>query len=208
MKEYPKIETLFVRDEKTFRVIKGNFKMPEYDFLKNLTWSWTEKVDGTNIRVMWTGTEVKFGGRTDNAQIPADLVTRLIQLFPIEKFVKCGYSEPMCLYGEGYGAGIQKGGGNYGTTKDFVLFDVVVGETFLCRKDIEDVAQKLEIKTVPIVIECGILEASDMVENGIISAWGNFQAEGLVGRPKVELQTKNGKRIIVKLKTKDFAGRK
>ena len=31
------------------------------------------------------------------------------------------------LYGEGYGAKIQKGGGNYRADQDFVLFDVRVG---------------------------------------------------------------------------------
>ena len=46
-----------------------------------------------------------------------------------------------------------------------------------------------------------------MVENvkkGFISKWGDFQAEGIVARPQVELKARNGKRVITKIKNKDF----
>lgn len=29
--------------------------MSEFDYLKDNTWIFTEKVDGTNIRIMWDG---------------------------------------------------------------------------------------------------------------------------------------------------------
>lgn len=44
----------------------------------------------------------------------------------------------------------------------------------------------------------------DMVRRGFMSQWGEFIAEGIVARPKVELQTKAGSRIITKVKYKDF----
>jgi hypothetical protein len=42
------------------------------------------------------------------------------------------------------------------------------------------------------------------VQNGFTSQWGDFAAEGIVARPKIELKTRGGKRIITKIKHKDF----
>ena len=52
MKEYHKIQTIFKRDpENKFKtLIYGEFSLPEFEYLKNNTWIFTEKVDGTNIR--------------------------------------------------------------------------------------------------------------------------------------------------------------
>lgn len=55
MKEYHKIQTCFKRDEKTKRIIEGDWTLPEFEYLKDCQWVFTEKVDGTNIRVMWNG---------------------------------------------------------------------------------------------------------------------------------------------------------
>lgn len=204
MKQYHKIQSVFKRDEKTHKFIVGSYSLPEFEYLKDCQWHWTEKVDGTNIRVMWDGEalEVKFGGKTDNAQIPVRLYDRLIELFPREKFFGLG---SMCLYGEGYGAKIQKGGGNYKKDGvDFVLFDVKVGDWWLKRDAVNDVADKLLIESVP-QIGIGTLEqAIDFVHDGYSSMWGDFDAEGLVLRPMIELKARNGQRIITKIKTKDF----
>ena len=51
------------------------------EFLKNNIWFFTEKVDGTNIRVPWDGHCVSFAGRTDKAQIPAMLNEYLAATF-------------------------------------------------------------------------------------------------------------------------------
>jgi len=51
MKEYHKIETLLDRDEK-FKVIQGKWRLPEFEYLQDNQWMFTEKVDGTNIRIM------------------------------------------------------------------------------------------------------------------------------------------------------------
>lgn len=81
MREYNKIETLYERDEKTKRLIEGKFRNPAVEFLKDNIWQFTEKVDGTNIRVHWDGHKVEFAGRTDKAQIPSHLMERLEELF-------------------------------------------------------------------------------------------------------------------------------
>ena len=91
MNEYHKIQTVFDRDpdNKFKTLLEGQFSMPEFAYLAENEWVWTEKVDGTNIRVMCTDYQedgaaygVTFGGRTDNAQIPAFLVSALEARFP------------------------------------------------------------------------------------------------------------------------------
>lgn len=73
---------LFLKEtKKTKKLINGKFRNETVEFCKDLTWQFTEKVDGTNIRVYWDGHRVEFGGRTENAQIPAPLVNKLNELF-------------------------------------------------------------------------------------------------------------------------------
>lgn len=204
MKEYHKIQSVFKREQtKPNKLIIGKYTLPEFEYLKDNQWIWTEKVDGTNIRIMWDGENVRFGGRTERAQIPAHLVARLQDLFPVEKFQGLG---AMCLYGEGYGSKIQKVGSSYiPDDVDFILFDVRVGEWWLKRDTVEDIAIQLSIDVVPIVGRGTIAEAIDVVSNGFRSRLGNLDAEGLVLKPEVELFTRNGQRIITKIKTRDFS---
>lgn len=52
--EYHKIETPFERDiQGTKKLIEGKFRNPAVEALKDSTWVWTEKIDGTNVRVIW-----------------------------------------------------------------------------------------------------------------------------------------------------------
>ena len=124
MEEYHKIQTLFKRDEKTKKLIEGEFTDKTVEFIKDLKWQFTEKIDGTNIRIMWDGHKVAFGGRTDKAQIPVGLMNRLVELFGGETNEqlfeqKFGETEVM-LCGEGYGEKIQNGG-LYRKGQDFIL---------------------------------------------------------------------------------------
>jgi len=209
--EYQKIPGPFRRETEgpnRNKVIPGAWTSPELGYLAELQWVFTEKVDGTNIRVIWDGHKVAFGGRTDNAQIPAKLVAVLRELFPEELFEQAFGGEPAVLYGEGYGAGIQKAGGNYRQTQGFVLFDVRVGDWWLRRPDIEDVASKMGVDAVPVIAECTLTEAIAAVAHGdVFSQWGSFPAEGMVGVPAVPLFTRAGERVIVKVKRADFRGK-
>jgi len=207
MKEYHKIMTVWERDPNTkFKtLLEGKWAYPEFEYLKDNEWAWTEKVDGTNIRIMWNGDKVILGGKTDNAQIPAFLIERLQTLFYAGALAKI-FDGTACLYGEGYGAKIQKSGGNYiPDDVDFCLFDVLINETWLKREDVEDIANKLEVQIAPIIGIGGLEDAIDMVRRGIKSKWGDFMSEGLVMRPKIEMKNRMGHRIITKIKTKDFA---
>ena len=208
MNEYHKIQTLFKREmgNNGKRLLEGQWTLPEFEYLAGNIWTFTEKVDGTNIRVMPNYGVVTFGGRTDSAQIPAQLVARLNERFlPIASKMQEVLGCNACLYGEGYGAKIQKGGGNYRADQDFVLFDVRVGDYWLQRADVEDVAQKLTLDVVPIIGEGTLYDAIAAAKEGITSTWGSFQAEGIVARPKTELKTRSGHRIITKVKCRDFS---
>ena len=209
VREYHKIQTVFKRDPETkFRtLLEGDYALPEFEYLTDNEWAFTEKVDGTNIRVMIDDGRVVFGGKTDNAQIPAFLVDRLNERFQttLQRRVLAEiFPDGGCLYGEGYGAKIQKGGGNYRSDQDFVLFDVKVGDWWLERVNVEDVAGKLGLDVVPII---GVGTLSGMisaVRSTFNSRWGLFEAEGIVARPKTELCARSGHRIITKIKHKDF----
>ena len=212
MSEYHKIETLFERDEKTFKVKPDVLKNRTYSLLK--TWHWTEKVDGTNIRCIWRNGHLTFGGKTDNAQIHADLIKwlyehvstiKLNEVFPDEAPDKIA---DVVIYGEGYGAGIQKGGGDYSPVKKLIVFDVLVGgKWWLNYEAVCDVAGKLGLDVVPSFGEMPLEEAAALVRAGFKSRCAinsNRMAEGLVGRPLETLFDKKGARLITKIKTKDF----
>jgi hypothetical protein len=206
MSEYHKIQTIYKRDLSHPKkpLIIGEWSEPEFEYLANNRWEFTEKVDGTNIRVIWDQEKVTFGGRTDNAQIPAKLFARLVELFPVD-VMKVAFPGPAVLYGEGYGAGIQKVGGNYRLTPDFALFDVKVDQWWLRSDDVQDVANKIGITAVPVIGKGSLFDACQWARDGITSEWGDFQAEGIVARPAVGLLARGGKRIIAKIKCRDFA---
>jgi len=210
MKEYHKIQSVFKRDEGTHKFIEGAYSLPEFEYLRNNEWVFTEKIDGTNIRIGWDGHDITIGGRTDNAQIPTFLYQKLTELFKPEKLLNAfpdsqedGFNLMLC--GEGYGAKIQKGGGNYiSDGVDFILFDVLIGDWWLKRETVETIGQTLEVKCVPILGKGTLDGAILQIKNGVTSTFGNFLAEGMVLRPSVELQDRGGRRIITKLKHRDF----
>lgn len=216
MFEYHKIDTVFKRDPETKHktLLERQFSQPAFEYLARNEWVFTEKVDGTNIRVMISPYQeegkaygIVFGGKTDAAQIPAFLVARLEALFHNDSQrarLAEMFPDGACLYGEGYGAKIQKGGGNYRPDQDFVLFDVKVGDWWLERHNVEDVAAKLGLDVVPIIGRGTLSDMVEMTRFGFHSKWGPFTAEGIVARPAVEMKTRNGSRIITKIKHRDF----
>lgn len=211
MQEYHKIDTVFKRDLATNHktLIDGDYAHDAFAYLANNEWVFTEKVDGTNIRVIIDNGKITFGGKTDAAQIPALLVAKLNERFlPQADALAAAFPDGGCLYGEGYGARIQKSGGRYRPDQDFVLFDVRVGEWWLERANIEDVAGKFGLDVVPIIGRGTLAQMVDRAKSGIKSTWGDFAAEGIVARPSVELRSRNGARIITKIKSKDFTATK
>lgn len=243
METYHKIQTLFKRDLDGSRtgqkgkMIEGEWTTPELEYLVNNEWEFTEKVDGTNIRIGLTRhddiIDVEFGGRTDRASIPAPLGNWLNKMFPSSHPARRAASgrdaivgrwmidndlTEVVLFGEGYGIDIQNGG-NYiqkpaepdenWSKQKFVLFDVKVGPWWLDRNAVNEVAKTLQIESVPVIgagsLYAGIeLVASRGSSYQMKSQWGDFEAEGIVARPKVPLFNRKGERIICKIKAVDF----
>ena len=208
MIEYNKIETLWKRDmEGTKKLLEGEFRNPAVEFLKDNVWQFTEKFDGANIRVYWDGHTITFGGRTEKAQIPAFLLDYLLATFKTneaEQIFEEKFGEtPVILFGEGYGPRIQKGG-NYRSDVSFILFDVYIAGNYQPRASVEDVARSFGIDVVPIVLEGTIQEGVDFVKAHPKSTMGTAYMEGVVGRPRVEMRDRCGKRVIVKIKWEDF----
>ena len=210
--KYHKIQTMFHRDPNTNykTLILDQYSRPEFEYLADSEWLFTEKINGTNIRVIWKDGQLTFGGRTDNAQIPSLLVNKLNERFTPESFGIFDEGADVVLYGEGYGAKIQKGGGNYiSDGVDFILFDVLVGDVWLERDNVEDIANKLSVFCVPVIGYGTLRDAIGIVHNGFLSQAANnpdHVAEGLVIRPMVGMSDRLGRRIITKLKAKDFVG--
>ena len=207
MIEYHKIEGLFRRDEETKKLMYGEFRNPTIEFLKDNKWEFTEKIDGTNISIVWDGHKVSYHGRTERAQIPTQLLDRLIELFGgdvNEQIFEQNFGErQVILYGEGYGAKIQNGG-NYKDTQDFILFDVMIGNNYQSRETVNDVAKMFNLEVVPIVLTGTIEEGINFVKGKPKSTIGTADMEGVVGRPQVELRDRCGSRAIVKIKVADF----
>ena len=159
---YQKINTIFMRDAKNVIMPYEPFVKPEFEYLRGLKWRGEEKVDGTNMRIEVTkeqmiaginapvgqgNTGVKFNvriaGKTDNAQIPKNLLKHMQEKYPdekvlaalgLEEFIPIGEWEDhkwnsyedipnmYTIYGEGYGEGIQSGGWYIKGGNEFIVF--------------------------------------------------------------------------------------
>lgn len=208
LKEYHKIETIYKRDENTKKLNENEFRNETVEFLKNNEWEFTEKIDGTNIRIYWDGHKVQYFGRTDKAQIPSQLMNFLIEKFGgdtnEEMFEQMFGEKEVTLIGEGYGAKIQAVGGDYRSDNSFALFDVIIDDIYLSRESVQSIANALNIETVPVVFYGDLQKGIDYVKTKPNSLIGTAKSEGLVARPKQELLDRLGNRIIVKIKVRDF----
>jgi len=211
---YPKIETLYTRfaekGPRNFKVDEDTLRREEFGMIKD--WTVQEKIDGTNIRIgLDEDGKRQIGGRTDRAQLPGNLLQKLDELFPVEmikeQFPQC-YGN-LTMFGEGYGAGIQKGGGLYGDV-NFILFDVHIEGWWLKMEDVRGIAEGFDIQTPKVYAEhAELAEIVDKVKNGFNSDLaeqvGNEKvAEGVICRTEPYLLFRDGKRLMFKLKETDF----
>lgn len=209
---YHKIFGPFKRSPELNTVEVGNWISPTVELLATSpVWVATEKIDGTNVRLIWDGHNLSYNGRTNNADLHKDLRAKLDAIFirpGVEEFFEENFGEKeVILVGEGYGAGIQKGGGNYSATKEFIGYDVIVNGKYLSHDSVGDVFSRLGIPVLgTAVYAMDLLSIIDMVANGVYSQFGNrdFFAEGLVATTIMPLTDNNGQRLIVKVKHDDL----
>lgn len=173
--------------------------------------------------------EVAYKGKTDNANIHPNLLKHLQDTYPTDKVLAAlglkdfipveewadhkwqsidDIPQLYTIYGEGYGAKIQKSGGNYlSQSNGFIVFDVKVDDLYLLCSARDEIAAKLGAPVVPFIGMMTLDEAIQYVRTGFksrIAENPDFMAEGLVIRNELGLKTRRGERIITKLKTCDF----
>jgi hypothetical protein len=203
--KYHKIKAPFERSTET-KKLTDVCALDEFGYLADLDWIWTEKVDGTNIRVYWDGYQLSLHGRNDNSQIPAEFIEYYYQTFiysGLDKIIEQEFGErEVIFFGEGFGGKIQNGG-KYGKTR-FILFDVMVGGYYSDRACVEHYAKQFNLECVPTVLVGTLQDAIDYVKTCPKSTLGDLTMEGAVGTPMYPLYTKFRERIITKVKVNDF----
>ena len=237
--KFPKIQSLFKRyndradRERIGEWIPGNYSTREFEALKSIPWKWTEKVDGTNIRVSFDNDHrILIGGKSDAAVIQPGLAQGICKslgaydgvFFDRERL--SSFSESLTqivIYGEGFGPGIQKAGVDYGEEKQFIAYDIFIKTTedphvgYWMPRDISHtILTAAEIPVVPNVFEYPTKLTTllnmfaymmDCVEadedSSEIKHATKKFKEGYVGMPCVDLFNARGGRIIVKLTYED-----
>lgn len=100
---YTKINTCFKRDldhnSKLYNCIMPEWGLttPEFELLKDLKWEATEKIDGTNMSYHYSyrqkldgvSEDLEIHGKTDKAQIPVHLLSKMQELVTTESSEKC-----------------------------------------------------------------------------------------------------------------------
>lgn len=225
--KYPKLNNLFVRQmegPQRGKIIPGEYKDKLVTLLRpDYAWKFTEKIDGTNIRIysylaidVDSGEPVRkyeIGGKTDAAQIPGRLLQWVNEFMEKQSAVFAEKIQGDLVFcGEGYGAGIQKGGG-YQEEQKFILFDIVTPGSQPYYFDwpfVQEFGEALGFEVVPEIPEVYTMtDAVNFVRQGFPTLVGKkeAQAEGIVARTVPNLYHFTGgslKPLRWKLKTTDF----
>lgn len=189
----------------------------------------SEPGDEGTMQTLGVAFSVDYKGKTDNANIHPNLLKHLTDNHPAEKVLASlglktfipyeewtehkwqsedDIPERYTIYGEGYGAKIQKAGGNYlSKGNGFIVFDVKVDDMYLLCENRDAIAAKLGAPVVPFIGMMTLDDAIGFVRRGFksrIAENKDFMAEGLVIRNELGLRTRRGERIITKIKTCDF----
>ena len=209
---YPKTPCLWKRDPKTKQLWRGEYSCPEFDNIKY--WDVTEKIDGTNTVIEFDITDedyitprITFRGRTKKSIIRPNLLTYLHHKFTIELFRNVFPNRSkVILFGEGYGGNIQAAGQLYSEDIKFILFDIVIGNSWLDREFVNEKAKSLGIYPVP---SLGIMTKEEIiktVESQPISFCSDELQimEGVVCRPQPLMLYRSRTPITFKLRDKDI----
>ena len=231
--EYPKINSLWKREawylteeqkkskenrEGRNSFIVGDYACPEFCNIK--TWTVTEKVDGTNIRIIFS---IKDGvrqepvimGKTSAAVIQPFLLPCLQKIATwenIDKFLSNTVFDQVVLYGEGYGPKIQACGANYRDDPGFILFDATVDGVWLCRSQLNCVAIALKIAIVPILLQplLGCCWTEEEIVEFVkdkpdsICSIVNHTMEGVVAKSYPTVYFADRTPVMFKLKCREF----
>jgi len=183
-------------------------------------WILTEKIDGTNIRIILTKLdedgkrEIHLGSRKlilnekDKGSKQYMDCLKEVNLHKIREYFE-DVNSTIIIYGEGYGAGIQKGG-IYSKEKNFRVFDIRIGKAYQDFEYVKKVCMDNQLNLVPILGDIKEINYHDckyhlheFKETSIKEGSGG-KPEGLVIKFEPVLLNKYGERLIFKIKFKDF----
>lgn len=216
MKKYPSIDEVYTIQSvpQVGKRYTHDIPDPVVKSLMYTQWYCTEKIDGTNIRIGWDGQRsVEFIGRKNKeGNIPEDhtgVPELLRDTFDIDRVMSQEYpGKPMDLYVEAFGPKLSKTGDWYADEPLLVLLDVRINGFWLEPNNVADVGYTLRIPTAPVIPAGSLDRAIEIVEKGLVSRFGDFPAEGIVAKAKHGLLNRKGERIITKIKTEFFHGKK
>lgn len=208
--KYPKIQTLYKREEsekgKPAGIIIGDYSEEEFKSIDR--WDVTEKIHGTNTRIIYDGKKLEIKGKTDKADIPDFLLENLKKIFTLKKLKKAfpETKTEIILYGEGYGGRIQDIGKKYRRDSSFILFDVKISYWWLDRDKVKEIAKKLDLQVTP---SLGIMTKKEIEKfvkskpNSKISK-EELEMEWIVARAHPLMLFRDSTPIMFKLKVNDY----
>lgn len=212
--KYDKFSSPFKKDEKFINTEELSQDLP-YG-----SWIVTEKIDGTNIRIILTkpdeegNRDIHIGSRKlilnqsdKGSKVYFDCLEEL-NLNKIKEYFK-DVDSTVIVYGEGYGAGVQKGG-IYSSKKNFRVFDIRIGKAYQDFRYVKKVCLDNQLNLVPIIAELEFLSYEECVarlkqtSQTYIKEGTGGKPEGFVYKFEPVLLNKYGERLIFKVKNKDF----
>lgn len=232
---YEKILAPFCRDDAKQKIVNINkWSKPEFEMLQNLNWIWTQKIDGTNLNIVWDGERIYYVGHTDKTQWN-DRSKQLIEstfCTPEAEtiFEELYGSQPVTVSMELVGKDFNQ---NYGHPDGyFYLYDIRNGDTgkYWNREAVESFLKafdpnKENMDIVQVLFEGSIKDAvqfvrlaNDTWNKDFKTSWftrnevswrvenplGKYPIEGIVGRLPIELYNAKGERLITKVKCRDY----
>lgn len=215
---YPHIDAPTVEDEeyrertRRYKVIqdpfvKDDYRNPMFFYLSNLPWTAKRKYDGTNIRIKWDGEQAIVAGKTDKANIESIpglkefVEKRLLE----ERFEEhLGRDKTFYLFGEWVGPKVQDN--ELGLEEnDLILFDVKVEDgVWFSPENVIDFAENFGLSHFETYAE-HIDEADNLDELiGRVQKGAYADFEGIVCEPLCQALDRQGRRVICKIKNKDY----
>lgn len=225
---YPKITSPFKRTDNKSKTVNTSVWFDDYAKFfgeSGLPFYSTEKVDGTNLNIVYDGNHIQYTGHTDKTSWNPEVEEWIKSKFQTPEF------EQMCeqrfgeneikLCGELIGPKIQN---NFYKLEDykFILFDIHndTSNIWWNRQNVEENAKELNLDIAPLIGGTNFIDLSSESKN-TLRGWTNLlqnaefkskinediEIEGFVVRPLMEILKANGERVIYKIKIKDILGR-
>ena len=175
-------------------------------YMNNETRWWvSEKLDGTNTRIIWDGYKVDVKGRTSSSQLQGyqnELLRELIQNDNY-KFDETFGMQEVTIYGEAFGGKIQKN--PHGVEPQFKVFDINIDGVWLDYPSVKEISKNLGLKYNDHVLFDSWDKVIDIFKD-IKKGRDDFDEyfEGLVAVPGHMPLTRLGERVMTKIKVADF----